>query len=179
MKKHRLCKGRVVADLISSTPHGLPISKQPPEPARACGGRPRQTERRPEVFVVRFNFVPHPELRWIESRKGRIRQHIRGLSECLVAQAHCQRQGWHHLPIILEEVGLPKLTGLETLQILRSFNHELPVILITGDSSAGLIRQAFQAQAYSVIPKPVSKNVLLHTLFRALGRAGGDRAQKN
>ena len=74
-------------------------------------------------------------------------------------------------------VQLQNLTGLETLQILRSFNHELPVILITGDSSAGLIRQAFQAQAYSVIPKPVSKNVLLHTLFRALGRALGTRSQ--
>jgi CheY-like chemotaxis protein len=79
--------------------------------------------------------------------------------------------------VAMFDVHMPKLTGLETLQILRSFNHELPVILITADSSAGLIRQAFQAQAYSVIPKPVSKNVLLHTLFRALGRALGPRSQ--
>ena len=78
--------------------------------------------------------------------------------------------------VAMFDVHMPKLTGLETLQILRSFNHVLPVILITGDSSAGLIRQAFQAQAYSVIPKPVSKNVLLHTLFRALDRAYGGRA---
>jgi CheY-like chemotaxis protein len=72
--------------------------------------------------------------------------------------------------VAMFDVHMPKLTGLETLQILRSFNQMLPVILITGDSSAGLIRQAIQAQAYSVIPKPVSKNILLHTLFRALGR---------
>ena len=79
--------------------------------------------------------------------------------------------------VAMFDVHMPKLTGLETLQILRSFNHELPVILITGDSSAGLMRQAFQAQAYSVIPKPVSKNVLLHTLFRALGRVINTRGQ--
>ena len=47
------------------------------------------------------------------------------------------------------------------------------MILITGDSSAGLIRQAFQAHAYSVLPKPVNKNVVLHTLGRALDRAYG------
>ena len=75
--------------------------------------------------------------------------------------------------VAMFDVHMPKLTGLETLQIIRSFNALLPVILITGDSSAGLIRQAFQAHAYSVIPKPVSKNVLLHTLFRALGQVYG------
>ncbi len=71
------------------------------------------------------------------------------------------------------DVHMPKLTGLETLQILRGSGAELPVILVTGDSDAGLIRLAFQAHAYSVIPKPVNKNVVLHTLGRALDRAYG------
>jgi DNA-binding NtrC family response regulator len=63
---------------------------------------------------------------------------------------------------------------LETLQMIRQFNVLLPVILITADSSAGLMRQAFQAHAYSVIPKPVNRNIVLHTLTRALDRAYGD-----
>jgi CheY-like chemotaxis protein len=79
--------------------------------------------------------------------------------------------------VAMFDVHMPKLTGLETLQILRSFNQLLPVILITADSSAGLIRQAFQAQAYSVIPKPVSKNILLHTLLRALGGKYRERSE--
>src|SRR5215471_11406575 len=104
MKKYRLRKRRVVADLISSAPHGLPISKQPPEPARACERRPRQTESRSEVFVVRFDFVPHQELRWIESRESRIRQYISRLPEVLKSEAYCQGKAWRQLPIILEKV---------------------------------------------------------------------------
>lgn len=76
--------------------------------------------------------------------------------------------------VALFDVHMPKLTGLETLQMIRQFNALLPVILVTADSSAGLMRQAFQAHAYSVIPKPVNRNVVLHTLTRALGRTYGD-----
>ncbi len=76
--------------------------------------------------------------------------------------------------VALFDVHMPKLTGLETLQMIRQFNVLLPVILITGDSSAGLMRQAFQAHAYSVIPKPVNRNIILHTLTRALDRVYGD-----
>jgi CheY-like chemotaxis protein len=75
----------------------------------------------------------------------------------------------------LFDMHMPNLTGLEALQMLRQFNVDLPVILITADSNVGLIRQAFQLQAYSVIPKPVSRNVVVHTLSRALGRFRGDR----
>ena len=75
----------------------------------------------------------------------------------------------------LFDVHMPNLTGLEALQMLRQFNLELPVILVTADSSAGLMQQAFAAHAYSVIPKPVNRNMVLHTLTRALGKTRGDR----
>jgi two-component system, response regulator PdtaR len=77
--------------------------------------------------------------------------------------------------VALFDVNMPNLTGLEALQMLRQFNLDLPVILITAESSAGLMRLAFQAHAYSVIPKPVNKNVVQQTVRRALGRAYGDR----
>jgi hypothetical protein len=47
----------------------------------------------------------------------------------------------------------------------------LPAILVTGDPSESLVRRALQAQVYSVIPKPVSKYLLLYTLDKALARA--------
>ena len=78
------------------------------------------------------------------------------------------------IDIALFDVHMPKLTGIEALLLIRQFNLLLPVILITADSSDVVMRQAFQAQAYSVIPKPVNKNIVLHTLTRALGRAYGD-----
>jgi CheY-like chemotaxis protein len=81
--------------------------------------------------------------------------------------------------VALFDVNMPKLTGLETLQLLRQFNILLPVILITADSSSALLRQAIQASASSVIPKPVSKNVVLYTLTRILGRNYGQDSDRS
>jgi two-component system, response regulator PdtaR len=81
--------------------------------------------------------------------------------------------------VALFDVHMPKLTGLETLQLLRQFNILVPVILITADSSSALLRQAIQASASSVIPKPVSKNVVLYTLTKVLGRSYGPSGHEN
>jgi DNA-binding NtrC family response regulator len=51
----------------------------------------------------------------------------------------------------------------------------VPAVLMTADANNDLIRQAFAAQVYSVIPKPVNGNVVLHTLERALAKVYGPR----
>jgi len=76
-----------------------------------------------------------------------------------------------HLALL--DMHMPGLTGLETLQMVRQFNAVLPAILITADATMELIRKAFNAHVYSVIPKPVNKNVVLTTLVRALVRVYG------
>ncbi|HEY7315088.1 MAG TPA: response regulator [Gemmataceae bacterium] len=70
--------------------------------------------------------------------------------------------------LVLLDMYMPTLTGLETLQLVRQIKGMLPAILITGDADDSLIRQACQMRFYSVIPKPVSKNVVLYTVLRAL-----------
>jgi CheY-like chemotaxis protein len=65
---------------------------------------------------------------------------------------------------------MPRLTGLETLFLVRQYKAGLPAILVTGDATDAIIRQAVQAHVHSVIPKPVSKHVVLHTVLRALER---------
>jgi CheY-like chemotaxis protein len=78
-----------------------------------------------------------------------------------------------HLALL--DMHMPTLTGLETLQLARQIKGILPAILITGDFNEGLIRQACQLHFYSVIPKPVNKNVVLYTVLRALAGAYGRR----
>jgi two-component system, response regulator PdtaR len=70
--------------------------------------------------------------------------------------------------VVLLDMHMPRLTGLEAVQLVRQMNALLPAILMTADATRDLIRQAFQAQVYSVIPKPVNPNIVLHTLARAL-----------
>jgi CheY-like chemotaxis protein len=81
------------------------------------------------------------------------------------------RGGVVHL--VLLDMHMPTLTGLETVQLVRQINALLPAILVTADASENLLRQAFQAHVFSVIPKPVSKNVVLYTVVRALARCYG------
>ena len=85
----------------------------------------------------------------------------------------------HEQPVHLAllDMHMPRLTGLETLQLVRQVNEMLPCILVTADATEGLIRQAFRAHAYSVIPKPVSKNVVLYTVVRAIVRVYGAMRQ--
>src|SRR5436309_8679173 len=52
--------------------------------------------------------------------------------------------------VALLDMHMPRLTGLETLELVRQINEVLPCILVTGDSNESLMRQAFRARAYSV-----------------------------
>jgi two-component system, response regulator PdtaR len=75
--------------------------------------------------------------------------------------------------LVLLDMYMPTLTGLETLLMVRQINALLPAILVTGDATESLVRKAIQMQVYSVIPKPVSKNILLYTVVKALSRFYG------
>ena len=75
--------------------------------------------------------------------------------------------------LIFFDMHMPRMTGLEALQQVRLINELLPAILITADVTRELMRQALQAQVYSVIPKPVNKNVVIHTMLRALQKMYG------
>jgi CheY-like chemotaxis protein len=77
------------------------------------------------------------------------------------------------IDLMLLDMHMPTLSGLETLRLVRQINALLPAILVTADPSDSLVRQAIQAQFYSVIPKPVSKHLLLYTVLKALARSYG------
>lgn len=80
--------------------------------------------------------------------------------------------------LVLFDMHMPRLTGLEAFAVIRqTLDRILPAVLMTADANNDLIRQAFAAQMYSVIPKPVSANVVLHTLERALAKVYGARVK--
>jgi CheY-like chemotaxis protein len=76
--------------------------------------------------------------------------------------------------LILFDMHMPRLTGLEAFSVIRqTLDRVLPAVLMTADATNDLIRRAFQAQVFSVIPKPVNMNIVLNTLGRALTKAYG------
>jgi CheY-like chemotaxis protein len=77
----------------------------------------------------------------------------------------------HPVHIALLDQHLPRLTGLETLRIIRQRNAILPVILMTAESTQQLMRDALSAHAFCVMSKPVTRSVVVYTVQQALSRS--------
>lgn len=70
--------------------------------------------------------------------------------------------------LALMDMHLPRLTGLETVEIVRQIKGLLPTILMSADRDDWLLRQALSARIFCVLAKPVNKNVLIYVVTRAL-----------
>jgi CheY-like chemotaxis protein len=107
------------------------------------------------------------------------RESLRGIFETEGFQTYLAHSGEEALDIVqqqrihlaLLDQHLPRLTGIETLRLIRQVNSLLPVILLTGDNTQQLMRDALSAHAFCVMSKPVSRNVVVYTVQRALARS--------
>lgn len=79
--------------------------------------------------------------------------------------------------LVVFDLHMPRMTGLEALQQVRQFNELLPALLVTAEPTRDVIRRAQQAHVYSVLPKPVNARLLVHLLQRALSTAYGGPPQ--
>ena len=59
------------------------------------------------------------------------------------------------LILVLSDVNMPNMTGLELLPRLKRMRPDVPIIMITAYSGADMIRQATAAGAAGLIPKPI------------------------
>jgi DNA-binding NtrC family response regulator len=69
--------------------------------------------------------------------------------------------------LLLLDMWLPDTDGLDVLAALRS-RPELPVVVITADSSSSRTIRAMQAGAYDYLVKPLEPEIVQHTVERAL-----------
>ena len=74
----------------------------------------------------------------------------------------------HEVHLALFDMHLPRLSGLETLALVRQMKGAIPAILITADQDENLMRRALSEHAYCVLAKPVSKHVVIYVVHRAL-----------
>ena len=72
--------------------------------------------------------------------------------------------------LVLLDMHMPKLTGLETLRLLKQFKAMLPCILLSAELDELLIEQARLAHAFSVLAKPITLGQLTQTVRLALRR---------
>jgi len=70
--------------------------------------------------------------------------------------------------IVLLDMHMPKLTGLETIRLVRQFKSLLPCILMSAQLDDFIIEQAEREHVFSVLPKPVTFRQITGVVRRAL-----------
>ena len=70
--------------------------------------------------------------------------------------------------IVVTDVKMPGIDGIELLQKITAIDGELPVIVVTGHGDIGMAVQAVRIGAYDFIEKPVSPQHLIAEVARAL-----------
>jgi CheY-like chemotaxis protein len=149
-----------------------------------CRDPATQVERSNEVGGMSTREKPYSVL--IADDDPQARETLREIVEPEGYRALLASSGEEALDIVREEpvhvalfdMHMRHLTGLETVQLVHQINSVLPCILVTADATEDLMREAFSVRAYSVIPKPVSRNMLLYTMVRALMKVYGDMLRK-
>ena len=87
------------------------------------------------------------------------------LSDAQGVQARIERD-WPG--VIVSDIRMPGIDGLELLNQLHAQDPELPVLLITGHGDVPLAVQAMRAGAYDFLEKPFASDALLDSVRRAL-----------
>lgn len=76
----------------------------------------------------------------------------------------------HHEPVhlVLLDMHMPRLTGLQTLWQLKQFKSFLPCILLSARLDEGIVDEARRAHAFSVLSKPVTRQQITGVVGQAL-----------
>lgn len=123
---------------------------------------PADAPGRPTVFVV--------------DDDGNVREAIRAMLEAdgrtVEAYSSCEAFLDAYRPgreaCLLVDAYLPGMGGLELLRRLHGAGHQLPAIVITGQSDVPIAVRAMKAGASDFIEKPIGRDELLASIDRAL-----------
>ncbi|MGD8909463.1 MAG: sigma-54 dependent transcriptional regulator [Chromatiales bacterium] len=72
--------------------------------------------------------------------------------------------------VIVSDMKMPGMSGMEFLEQALAIDHDLPVILITGHGDIAMAVQAIRQGAYDFIEKPFGADQLVETVRRALDK---------
>ena len=75
--------------------------------------------------------------------------------------------------LVLLDMHMPRMTGLETIRLVKQTRSIMPCILMSADADETLVAAAKAAEAFSVLSKPISRGTITRTVQTALEIAYG------
>lgn len=74
--------------------------------------------------------------------------------------------------LILMDIRMIKVSGLEALTAIRAYNPAIPIVLMTAYASVETAVEALKSGAYDYLPKPLNFDELKITIERAMDHSG-------
>ncbi|HUS38841.1 MAG: response regulator [Pirellulales bacterium] len=78
-----------------------------------------------------------------------------------------------HVDLVLLDMHMPRMGGLQTLRLVKQYESRLPCILMSAEMDDAIQAEAEEADVYSILRKPVSRIDLTNSVKQALYRAYG------
>lgn len=92
---------------------------------------------------------------------------VESLTDSTAAVARIERGG---ISILLTDLDMPEINGLELLRCAKSRNASTQVLFLTGKSHHGVLLEALELGASDYILKPVDRQVLIDLVRESLAR---------
>jgi CheY-like chemotaxis protein/anti-sigma regulatory factor (Ser/Thr protein kinase) len=84
----------------------------------------------------------------------------------------------HHPDLVLADLQMPVMDGLELVRQVRAGYAEIPVVVMTGNGSEELAVEALKQGALSYVPKAILSNTLIRTVNDVLVVSRGQRKRE-
>lgn len=72
-----------------------------------------------------------------------------------------------HFDVVVLDIRMPGMDGLETLTVLKKIRPDLEIILLTGHASLALSQEGIRLGAYECLLKPCDLDVLMEKISQA------------
>jgi DNA-binding NtrC family response regulator len=79
--------------------------------------------------------------------------------------------GDHHSDLVIADLRLPGMTGIELARKLQRTDHRQPVILLTADPAPGTPAELARVGIVECFSKPFRIEMLRQAVYRALGQS--------
>lgn len=81
--------------------------------------------------------------------------------------------------VVLTDIKMPQVTGIELLQNIHAYNQQVPVILMTAFAELDVAVDAVKRGAFDFITKPYNPDYLLHSVEKAVKYTRFVQMEKN
>jgi two-component system, LuxR family, response regulator FixJ len=122
------------------------------------------TKTKPHICVLEDDAAVRDSLRWMLERNGFSSRTFSSPNDFLMSRE------LDKYDCLIVDLGLPGISGLELLELLRGRTYSTPAVLIAASADPQLEPRAHKAGASELLLKPIAPDTLLAALRRAIDR---------